>query len=223
MEINKIKVREKAVMRKIIPTVFARNKREFNERFERLYKVSHSLQIDFMDNRFVRGKSVNLKDIPNLRGKRIFEAHLMVNYPSKYLFGLKKKGFSKVIFHIECKEDAEKIIKKINKLKMTAFIAVNPSTNIKDFEGILDKIKGVLFMGVYPGREGQKFVGKVYGKIKRFKLEHQNVRIQVDGGVNLNNISKLKEVGVSIVNTGSFVDEADNPRKALKMLKRKFI
>ena len=80
---------------KIIPTIFARNKKEFDSKFSKLIKVSKDLQIDFMDNGFVKTRSVSLKELPSFRGKGRFEAHLMVNNPENYIDELKKKGFFK--------------------------------------------------------------------------------------------------------------------------------
>jgi ribulose-phosphate 3-epimerase len=210
-------------MRKVIPTVFAGTKNEFDKKFRKLFRVSHSLQIDLMDGKFVKRKGIRVEDGPNCHdffGK--FEAHLMVNYPSKYLEKLKKRGYKKVIFHIECKENALRVIKMIKKLKMKAWIALNPKTSIVSLENIVDKVDGVMFMGVFPGREGQKFVTSIYRKIMVFHKLHPKVKIQVDGGVNLETVGKLKDVGVNIVNSGSYVSESENPKKALKMLKKKF-
>jgi ribulose-phosphate 3-epimerase len=207
-------------MKKIIPTVFAKTKKEFGERFKRLTKVSRELQIDFMDGKFVRAKGIKVGDVPNLKGKGKFEAHLMVKSPSRYLLGLKRRGFSKVIFHVECDEDIVQVIDKIRKLKMKAWIALNPSTDIDRIEDILNRVDGVLFMGVNPGKEKQKFVSGVYSKIRKFRKAHKGVKIQVDGGVNLNTIVKLARVGVDIVNSGSFVGASENPRGAFSELRK---
>ena len=87
---------------KIIPTIFATNKSDFDKRFNLLRKISKNLQIDFMDGKLVDSKSISLNEVPNLsRYKNNFEAHLMVKNPDRWISDLEKKGFSKVIFHIE--------------------------------------------------------------------------------------------------------------------------
>jgi len=84
----------------IIPTIFSKNKKQFNERFNKLIKISKNIQIDFMDGKFVKAKSVQLSQIPNLKKyKNNFEAHLMVKNPESWITKLKQKGFKKIIFH----------------------------------------------------------------------------------------------------------------------------
>lgn len=212
-------------MRKVIPTVFAHNKKEFDLRFRKLVKISRDIQIDFMDGKFVKSKGIRISDIPVLKryGAR-FEAHLMMRNPEKYIEKLKEKGFSKIIFHVEA-GDAEKIgdvIDLIKKNKMKAWIALNPGTGIKKILPFMGRVDGILFMGVYPGKEHQKFVNSVYRKIRNFRKENSRIKIQVDGGVNLESASRLKKIGVNYVNSGSFIFEAENPGKALSELKKKF-
>lgn len=209
---------------KIIPTVFAHNKKEFDERFEKLAKITHYLQIDFMDGKFVRGKSISIGDAPDCHeywGK--FEAHLMVRDPGKYIKELKEKGFKKVIFHYEAvkgKKEAEKIIKLIKKLKMKAWIALNPETGIDKILDLLGEIDGVLFMGVNPGKEGQKFISSVYEKIGELRRIDKKIMIQVDGGVNFGVALKLGALGVNFLNSGGFVAEAKNSKRVIKILRK---
>src|SRR3989338_6887684 len=106
---------------KIIPTIFALNEEDFQHRFDKLIKISKELQIDFMDGKFVKSKSINFSIIPNLRKfkKHRFEAHLMTLHPEKYISILKKKGFKKIIFHFDT-DDNVKTIALIKKAKMKA-------------------------------------------------------------------------------------------------------
>lgn len=210
----------------IIPTVFATNKKEFNERFEKLVKITHYLQIDIMDGKFVKTKSVKISEMPDCHeywGK--FEAHLMVRNPEKYINKLKEKGFKKVIFHIESvrnKKEAEKVIKLIKNLKMRVWVALNPKTDIDRILDLLGEVDGVLFMGANPGREHQKFISSVYEKIGELRRADKKILIQVDGGINFKVASRLGKLGVSSLNSGGFIAEAKNPKKMLKMLKRAF-
>ncbi len=207
----------------VIPTVFARSKKEFEERFEKLIKVSEYIQIDFMDGKFVKGRSIRVEDIPYLKKyKNNFEAHLMVNNPEKYSEKLKKKGFKKIIFHIESvnKEGAEKLIERIKKLRMEVFVAINPETPVMDIVQLINKVDGVLVMGVHPGKEHQHFIPAVYDKIKELRNFKEKIKIQIDGGVNFDNIRKLKESGADFINSGSLVAEAENPKEIIERLSR---
>lgn len=207
---------------KIIPTVFSYNKKEFDERFGKLTKISKYLQIDFMDGKFVKAKSLPISQIPNLkRRKNNFEAHLMVKKPLKYMRLLKSKGFKKVIFHFNT-DDNVKIIADIRKNGMKAFLALNPEVKIRNVCYLFPLVDGVLIMGVHPGREHQKLIPSTIKKIKEIKRIDKKIDIQVDGGVNPSNIEKLIRAGADIINTGSFVSESENPKRALDELKANF-
>ncbi len=209
---------------KIIPTVFAKNKEEFDMRFNKLIKVSRELQIDFMDGRFVKGRSVNLTDIKSLRGRGKFEAHLMVKDPENWIYDLKKKGFSKVLFHYESAKSMDKISRivfLINSLKMKAWIVFNPKTDFNTVVEVMDRatgFEGIMFMGHSPGVEKKGLDVNIARKARNLKRIYHKVKIQVDGGVNDKTIFDLKESGVDIVNVGSFISRAKDPKKAFKFL-----
>lgn len=206
---------------KIIPTIFAHNKKEFQERFAKLLPISRNFQIDFMDGKFVKTRSVQLKDIPNLKKyKKNFEAHLMVLHPEKYLSKLKQKGFKKIIFHTEASKNPEDTIQKIKSLHLIPFIAINPKTSITKIAPHVKDVKGILFMGVHPGKEHQPFIPKVYQKIKQLRAQNKKIIIQVDGGVTPQIIKKLIKLKVNIINSGSYIADSKNPKYALKKLKR---
>lgn len=207
---------------KTIPTIFAKNKKEFNDRFQKLLPISNNLHIDFMDGKFVRENSISIKEIPNLRKyKNNFEAHLMTENPEKSIKKLKRKGFKKIIFHYESLtnyEEAEKIIKKAKRQKLIPVIAINPETKVAHILPFINQIEGVLFMGVRPGREHQSFIPKVYKKIKQLKKLNKKVKIQVDGGINFQVAKKLSKLGVDAVNSGSLIAEAKNPKEVYNKL-----
>mgnify|MGYP001607940160 FL=1 len=149
----------------------------------------------------------------------------MCSEPVKYVRDLKKKGFKKVIFHYEAVKDINKILglilyAKSNGLK--GIIAVNPNTKINKLKDLLKEVDSILLMGVYPGKEKQKFISKVYDKIRKLRKMNKKIKIQVDGGVNLTVAKKLRKLKVNIVNTGSFVSKAENPKEALRELERVF-
>jgi ribulose-phosphate 3-epimerase len=214
-------------MNKVIPTVFAHNKEEFNERFSKIISLSKNIQIDFMDGNFVNSKSVELSKIPNLKKyNKNFEAHLMVLKPKKYISKAKRKGFKKIIFHYESLKDFSEIsslISKIHKKNLECFIAINPKTKPEIILPFINLIDGVLLMGVYPGKENQEFIPDVYKKIKFLRKRFPNKTIQIDGGVNLFTVKRLKSSGANIINTGSFVNDSKKPRESLKKLRKLFV
>lgn len=89
-------------MNHIIPTDFAKSKKEFYKKFIRLVKISKDIQIDFMDGVFVKSKSIHIEDVPYLLDyNNNFEAHLMVKDPELWIYKAVRRGFSKIIIHIE--------------------------------------------------------------------------------------------------------------------------
>lgn len=212
------------MIRKIIPTVFSKNKEEFEARFKIIQTTSKEMQIDFMDGKFVKSKSVSLKEIKLDKGNK-YEAHLMTFKPYFYLQLLKNKGFSKVIFHYEScdAEEIEKTISLGHKLRLKVFIALNPETPITLIIPFLNEVDGVLLMGVNPGKENQRSIPEVYDKIKELRKVDKKIIIQIDGGVDIEIAKTLRKLGANILNTGSFVAEAEEPKKALNSLKKAFL
>jgi len=200
------------------------DKNNFEFRLNKIISISRYFQIDFMDGKFVKGKSIKISQVPNLKKfNKIFEAHLMTLNPEIKIKKLKRNGFKKIIFHYESSRNQERIINKIKKSGLKCFIALNPSTPTKKIFPFLKNIDGVLLMGVNPGKEKQNFIPAVYKKIKEIKKVSSRTIVQIDGGVNRTTAKKLRVAGADILNTGSFVAEAKNPKKALERLKKAFI
>lgn len=207
---------------KVIPTIFSHKKEEFDSRLKKLLPIAKEFQVDIMDGKFVPSKSVSLAEIPNLKrlGKK-FELHLMVKNLENYISDAKKLGFSKIIFHYEALQDSGKVnslIKLIKKSKIGVFIALNPETPLSSIISFVNNVDGVLFMGVHPGKEHQEFIPSVFDKIWALKKFNPKIVVEVDGGVNLKVAHRLRELGVDIVNAGSFVAESSEPGKAMKEL-----
>jgi len=206
----------------IIPTIFAENKRDFKIRFEKALEFSDKIQIDFMDGKFVKSKSINLREMPDLKKYRAksFEAHLMVYHPEKWIEQLKKKGFKKIIFHYEAVEEGEiiRLINDIRSLRVEVFIAINPKTGIDKIKDFISRLDGILIMGVNPGKEGQKFLEETYQKIIILRKISKNLDIEIDGGINDKNIDKVIKGGANLINSGSFLYKSGNPRLLIKSL-----
>ncbi len=206
-------------MTKIIPTIFAHNEKEFRERFIKILPTSKNIQIDFMDGKFVKSKSLLPEKIPSLKKfNKNFEAHLMTKNPEKYLSTLKRKGFKKVIFHFQNSLDVESITKKIRSLKMSPWLAFNPEVSIKRIIPNLKKTNGILLMGVHPGKENQKLIPSTIKKIQALKKLDKSLKIQIDGGVNDKTVSSLAKAGADYLNSGSFISNAKNPKEAMRKL-----
>jgi len=204
----------------IIPTVFSKNKTTFTRRFNKLKPHCTEIQVDLMDGRFVPIKSISVQDLPrfSMRG----EAHLMVENPTRLLPALKKKGFYRVIAHIEALSTPSSVLAffdHADKFGLDAGLALNPETPWIEIKPYLNRISVVLFLGVHPGKEGQSFIRSVIPKIKDFHRHSQGVASQVDGGINLDIAKLLARAGVRRFNTGSYTANSENVSQAISQLR----
>ncbi|MGV8169493.1 MAG: ribulose-phosphate 3-epimerase [Candidatus Nanoarchaeia archaeon] len=210
-------------MGEIIPTVFCMDRRNFVKRFNKVSAVSKKIQVDIADGKFVPAKTIDINSIPSYsRSKLLLEAHLMVKNPEKYIESLRRKGFKKIIFHVEAVNDEDSVLlltDRITALGMVPVIAVSPETKLtKKILELCSLTKFVLIMGVRPGRENQKFKKSALTKIKKIKAFSKKIIVQVDGGVNEKTAKLLFRAGADILNSGSYVSESKDPRQAIKNL-----
>lgn len=205
---------------KVIPTVLEKTKPAFMKRLNILSKISKDIQIDIMDGKFVKSKSVQIKNFPNLKSyKNIFEAHLMTENPENYIKQLKNKGFKRIIFHIEATKNPEKTVKEIKKEGMQPIITLTTQTPKKLIKKSQKITKTIMVMGIKPGSEHQELSPKIYPLIRNLK-KAGNTRIQVDGGVNDKTAKKLKAAGTDILTSGSYIYNSKNRKEAYLKLKR---
>ncbi|MGV8162028.1 MAG: hypothetical protein ACP5N2_01690 [Candidatus Nanoarchaeia archaeon] len=210
-------------MGEIIPTVFCQDMKCFTKRFNRVSKISKKIQIDIADGKFVSVKSVEVNSISSFsRFHMSLEAHLMVNNPEKYVDALRRKGFKKIIFHVEAVADEDAcllLVDRITALGMIPVVAINPDTRLtKRVVDLILLTKFVLVMGVKPGKEKQKIHKSIFSRIKKIKSLSSKMIVQVDGGVNVKTAKLLFDAGADILNSGSYISESKDPKQALKEL-----
>jgi ribulose-phosphate 3-epimerase len=152
------------------------------------------------------------------------DIHLMVENNSFFvdLFAPLKPGY--ISFHIEEEKHPHRLIQKIRSLGIKPAITLNPHTPPEAIEFLLEDVDMVLLMSVNPGFGGQKFIPSVIEKVKRLKAMivkiNPNCLIEVDGGVNDENVGLLEEAGVDVVVAGSFVyKHSEGIKKAIAALK----
>ncbi len=205
-------------MTKIIPTILTNNPVELQKKFKKLKGVTNLVQIDVMDGKFVNNKSVELETF-KLYKNFDFELHLMVEHPEEYLKKASNLGVKSFIFHIESKANPKDLISKLREKDMNVGIALNPDTKAKKLDPFLGLIDTVLVLGVKPGFAGSKFQDKVLEKIKYFKSK--GIKVEVDGGVDLENIEKIKKAGADIFAIGTGIFESKNVKNRFEKLKNK--
>lgn len=186
------------------------------------------LHLDVMDGMFVPSISFGMPVIASIRkcSEQIFDVHMMVQEPGRYVADMKKAGADLICVHQEACIHLDRTIGQIRETGAKAGVALNPATPISVLDCVLDQVDMVLLMSVNPGFGGQKFIPYTMDKIRCLKkvLEERGLKthIQVDGGVTLKNAGALLEAGADILVAGSAVfkgDAAANTRAFLKIFK----
>ena len=182
------------------------------------------VHVDVMDGHFVPNLTIG-PVVVNAVAKaatKPLDVHLMVENNTFFvdLFAPLKPEY--ISFHIEEEKHPHRLIQKIRDYGIKPAIVLNPHSRPEDIEFLLEDLDMVLLMSVNPGFGGQKFIPSVVEKAKRLKalIEKRNPKclIEVDGGVNGENVKELKEAGVDIVVAGSYVYGSDDYSKAIKSL-----
>ena len=192
-------------MVEIIPAILASNLEAFKKRLfdiESASTVVH-IQVDFADGVFVPNKTVMPVDLGVLNPRYQWEAHLMVENPEAYLKDVKAAGFNSVVVHYESSGNHEDLAGQIHDLGMKSFLAINPSTNVEKIENLINFYDGILVMSVSPGFQGREFLNETFDKVEKLKKRPENFIIEVDGGIKLEHVQKLKELGVNRLVIGS--------------------
>ena len=185
------------------------------------------VHLDVMDGSFVPNISFGIPIVE--AAKRItqkpLDVHLMIDNPEKFIDGFRNAGADLINIHYEaCKDkDLVDILKEIKDSGARPAITINPDTPVDKIYDISEYIDMVLVMSVFPGFGGQKFIEATYGRVKELKQffvqNNLNKLIQVDGGVSLSNVAKLKSCGTDVMVVGSVIFNAENPKQTISELK----
>lgn len=170
------------------------------------------LHLDVMDGMFVRNISFGMPFIKNLKqniNNMVFDTHLMIEKPERYIEDFIEAGSDIITFHYEATEDIKQCIKMIKSKNIKVGVSIRPETQVEDIYEYVKDVDLVLIMSVNPGFGGQKFINKTYEKVKKIKEYSlkisKDLYIQVDGGVDKDNIKKLIESGVNTAVVGSAI------------------
>jgi ribulose-phosphate 3-epimerase len=181
--------------------------------------------LDVMDGRFVPNISYGFPVIEQIRKttKKLCDVHLMIEEPGKYAEAFRKAGADILTVHYEACPHLHRNIQQIKDLGMVAGVAINPHTPVQLLQDILANIDLVLVMSVNPGFGGQKFIPHSLQKIRTLRQRIDdlglNVKIEVDGGVDLNNARALFEAGAHVLVAGSSVFQSADPKATISALK----
>lgn len=212
-------------MTQIIPSILIKTKQDFINQIHAIENSVTMAQFDIADGEFVPNTTWSDPEIVGKESKIDIELHLMVSDPLEEIKKWTKiKPVKRVLVHYESTEDLDIVIEEIKNNNWQAGIVLNPSTAIKNVKPYLNKIKSVMFMGVVPGFQGQKFIPETLDRIRELKQLKPEIFVEVDGGVNLETIPDIVRAGADAICPGSAVfgnelTPAENIDKIQKIIK----
>lgn len=194
----------------ISPSLLSANVCNYSKDFEVFNeKGIQCVHIDIMDGHFVPNLSFGLEQVSELRKltKAEFDVHLMVTNPDEFIEDLVEAGADSITIHAEVAKHLYKSIHYLKSFGIKAGVAINPATTLESLEYIFPIVNRVLVMSVEPGFGGQDFIPFSLEKIKKLnKIKEEkgyDFTIQIDGGINLNNVKDVVECGARDIVIGS--------------------
>lgn len=201
---------------------------DFSKLGKDIEMINHSpapwLHVDVMDGVFVPNISFGfpiLKSIRTLTTKFI-DVHLMIVQPERYITAFAEAGADLISVHYEASVHLHRSLQQIRQLGKKAGVAINPHTSVELLEPVLGDLDLVCLMSVNPGFGGQSFIPSCLEKIEKLRnIRHRNglsFKIEIDGGVTLQNASDLFERGADVLVAGNAVFAHENPSEAISLL-----
>jgi ribulose-phosphate 3-epimerase len=213
-------------MIKIAPSILAA---DFSNLLADIKKVENAgadlLHIDVMDGHFVPNITIGPPVVSSLRDKvnLPFDVHLMISEPDKYISDFIKAGADMISVHVETSSHLNRTIYNIKNQGIKAAVALNPATSLSCLDYMLDDIDMVLLMTVNPGFGGQNFIHSMLEKIKALKDKVNEKKlildIEVDGGINKENIESIISAGANVIVAGSAVFKSKDIKEAIDSLR----
>ena len=201
---------------KIAPSLLAADFSRLAAEIEKVEKAGcDMLHIDVMDGHFVPNLTVGpfiVKAIRRLT-KLPLDTHLMIESPARFIEDFAKCGSTSITVHAEaCTKDLDSVIKLIRSLNLGCGVSLKPASPLSMLDGVLEKIDTVLMMTVNPGFGGQKFIPGTLDKLREARAlidaSGRDIRLEIDGGVNLQNIREIAAAGADTFVAGSAIFNA---------------
>ena len=213
-------------MIEIAPSILSADFSRLGEQIATVERAGASLlHVDVMDGRFVPNITVGLPVVKAIsRATRLpIDAHLMIVEPGQYAEQFVKAGAQMVSIHVEADPHMHRTLSAIRSAGAQAGIAINPATPLSALDEVLKFADYVLVMSVNPGFGGQKFISQSLDKVRRLRkmIDERGLktRIEIDGGIDRDNIAEVAGAGANIIVSGSAIFRAPDPAVALRELR----
>ncbi|HXX45980.1 MAG TPA: ribulose-phosphate 3-epimerase [Candidatus Acidoferrales bacterium] len=184
------------------------------------------IHVDVMDGHFVPNISIGVPVVQSLsKATRLpLDVHLMIERPEKYIEEFVRAGASRVLIHEEATVHLDRALGMIRESGAEAGAVINPATPVTMLAEVLNKVDTVLVMSVNPGFGGQKFIPGALEKIRQlnqWRARYNGAfRIEVDGGVDADNVAELAQAGANTFVAGTSIFHIPDPAAATRQLRR---
>ena len=210
-------------MAKILPSIFGADILRLKDEIHFLEEEqTEILHVDLMDGTYVSNIAFGPNQIAAMKkaSSMSFDVHMMLANPERHIDDVINTGAEMISVHYESTPHVHYIIQKIKKAGRKVGIVLNPGTPESVIEYLLDDIDYILLMTINPGQPGQTFIHKSLEKIRNTKkmISGRDIQIEVDGGVNLDNVKQVKEAGADLIVVGGALFNKQ-PRESYQALK----
>ena len=214
-------------MKKLAPSILSADFARLGEEIKAVEEAGADyIHIDVMDGHFVPNITVGplvvetAKTITSLP----LDVHLMIGDPDRYIKDFVQAGSDLLSVHVETCPHLQRTLNVIREQGAKAAVVLNPATPLTALEYILEEVDMVLLMTVNPGFGGQKFIPTMLPKIQKVRhlIDEKNlpIELEVDGGINLQNISQVAQAGADVLVAGSAVFKSDDCRETIRLMKQ---
>ena len=184
------------------------------------------IHCDVMDGVFVQNITFGIKMVEDLRKCTTLplDCHLMIVHPEKYVERFAKAGADIITVHYEaCKDNLKEVLALIKATGKKCGAVINPDTPVEAISDIVELCDMVLVMSVFPGFGGQKFIPSALDKLRQIRAiidaSGKDIDLEIDGGVNVENVAEIKAAGANVIVAGNAVFKAENRAETIARLK----
>ncbi len=210
-------------MVEILPSILAADFARLGEQIAVVERAgANIIHVDIMDGHFVPNFTMGPPVVESIRKvtKAKLDVHLMITDPDKYAPLFIQAGADQVLVHQEVCPHLDRTLRMIQSEGALAGVVINPSTPVATLDEVLDVVDYVLVMSVNPGFGGQKFIPNALKKVKALAMRRKELglqfRIEIDGGVSLDNVASVARAGCDWIVTGSSIFHTPDPEATFR-------